>query len=120
MESYEMVAGESFPYRAVAENDGSAVNLTGYKFYLTLKRSVNDTDGTAVVAINSTDNATQFGTGSISSGIVDVTLLPDDTAGITSRTVLLGEVGAKDSAGTVKLKEQFRLVVSAAVLQTMS
>lgn len=108
---YYMRRGDTRKIRVTATESGSALNLTGATFFCTGKRSRSDADASAVFALDSVNESTQFAVGSISSGIVDVTILPANTSGLTAKTILLCDVQVKDTAGTGVYTYPFTLQV---------
>lgn len=64
------------------EQDGSLYDFTGVsKAWFTVKSNYDDTDGSALVALNSADHPTQltYGAGGPGAGKAQVILLPDNT-----------------------------------------
>lgn len=71
------------------------------KFYCMVKTALADTDGSALISINSSSNPTQFVTTNAAYGELDVVLLPADTAALTAGVKYNLDIKAIWADGTI-------------------
>jgi hypothetical protein len=70
----EIIRGDTVPLTITVLANGSALNITGYTFFFTAKRTSGDADGSAVISktVTTLSDPTH--------GIMVITLTPTDTA----------------------------------------
>jgi hypothetical protein len=118
-----MYRGDTHPIRdTITDADGGAINLSsGYKFNVTGKRSPSDAYASAVFSFNSTDNASQFDTSDLATGIIEFTIINANTSSLTSKTTLLCDLQVrKTSDNSLISSKKFLLVVDMDVSDTIA
>ena len=98
--------GDDFPYTiTVVDSDGSAVDLTGYTFYMTIKYKKSDSDTQAIFK----KTVTVIPDPEL--GIVTITIDRADTLGIIPGTYPY-DIKYKDDSGDVRtlLRGQYKLI----------
>jgi len=95
MVDFNIFQGDLFKYTLTVKENGSAVNITDYKFYMTVKSSKDDADADAVIK-------KEFDPSSPTEGEVVIELGTDDTDDLTvttSTTKYVYDIRMKDSSG---------------------
>ena len=116
----EMIRGRTVVFDlAATDPDGDPVDLTGSVLFMTAKRKLYDSDVNAVFKKDSNpDGGIEIDAGT--NGTAVITLLPEDTTGMTNETKLFYDVTMVDPFDRVYTLETGRIQVYEDVTQTTS
>lgn len=113
MADYTMTRGDTLRLVSTARNaNGSALNLTGYKVWFTVKKNYADPDNIAVHQASSTDGSADVAIADPPSGVIDLRMPALKTYGFPDVAVkLLYDVQIKDALGNVQTAEKGTITV---------
>ena len=95
MVDFSIFKGDLFKYTLTVKENGSAVDITDYKFYMTVKSSKDDADAEAAIK-------KEFSPSDPTAGEVVIELGSDETDDLTvttSTTAYFYDIRMKDSSG---------------------
>jgi len=95
MVDFSIYKGDLFKYTLTVKEDGSAVDIAGYKFYMTVKSSASDADADAVIKKEFSPSSPTAGEVVIELGATET----DELTVTTSTTKYVYDIRMKDSSG---------------------
>lgn len=105
-----MFRGDSLRLYLAITRDGSPVDLTGGKLWMTAKRSPADTDAMAVFQVSSPADGISIV--DALGGLAEIRVPPEATSSLTSVTKLTYDIQLKEAVGLVTTLETGALTVN--------